>query len=102
MRSTTRWICGAAPPSGISRPNRRSDPEAAQLDDLRLAAIEERIEAQLEIGELGEVIGELEGLTARHPLRERFWEQLMLALYRTGRQGEALGAYQRAREDPRR
>ena len=63
--------------------------EAARLDDLRLAAFEERIDAQLTVGELGEVIGELESLTARHPLRERFWEQLMLALYRTGRQGEA-------------
>ena len=72
--------------------------EAARLDDLRLAALEERIDAQLTVGELGEVIGELERLTTRHPLRERFWEQLMLALYRTGRQGEALGAYQRARE----
>ena len=72
--------------------------EAARLDELKLAALEERIEAQLTLGELGEVIGELEGLTARHPLRERFWEQLMLALYRSGRQAEALGAYQRARE----
>jgi DNA-binding SARP family transcriptional activator/WD40 repeat protein len=78
-----------------TEPSLRS--EAAQLDDLRLAAIEERIEAQLELGQLGEVIGELEGLTARHPLRERFWEQLMLALYRAGRQGEALAAYDRAR-----
>ena len=79
-----------------TEPSLRS--EAARLDDLRLAALEERIDAQLTVGELGEVIGELESLTARHPLRERFWEQLMLALYRTGRQGEALGAYQRARE----
>jgi DNA-binding SARP family transcriptional activator/WD40 repeat protein len=72
--------------------------EAARLDDLRLAAIEERIDAQLALGDLGDVIGELESLTARHSLRERFWEQLMLAMYRTGRQGEALVAYQRARE----
>jgi DNA-binding SARP family transcriptional activator/WD40 repeat protein len=72
--------------------------EAARLDDLRLSAIEERIDAQLTLGELGDVIGELEGLTTRHPLRERFWEQRMLALYRAGRQGEALAAYQRARE----
>jgi DNA-binding SARP family transcriptional activator/WD40 repeat protein len=72
--------------------------EAARLDDLRLAALEERIDAHLTLGELGDVIGELESLTARHPLRERFWEQLMLALYRTGRQGEALAAFQRARE----
>jgi DNA-binding SARP family transcriptional activator/WD40 repeat protein len=72
--------------------------EAARLDDLRLAALEDRIDAQLTIAQHGEVIGELDGLTARHPLRERFWEQLMLALYRAGRQGEALAAYQRARE----
>ena len=78
-----------------TEPSLRS--EAARLDDLRLAALEERIEAQLELGELGEVIGELEILTARHPLRERFWEQLMLALYRAGRQGDALTAYERAR-----
>ena len=72
--------------------------EAARLDDLRLGALEDRIEAQITIGHHGEAIGELESLTARHPLRERFWEQLMLALYRSGRQGEALGAFQRARE----
>jgi DNA-binding SARP family transcriptional activator/WD40 repeat protein len=72
--------------------------EAARLDDLRLSALEERIEAQLTLGDLGEAIGELEDLTTRHPLRERFWEQRMLALYRAGRQGEALAAYQRARE----
>ena len=72
--------------------------EAAQLDDLRLGALEDRIDAQLTIGHQADVIGELETLTARHPLRERFWEQLMLALYRSGRQGEALETYQRARQ----
>jgi DNA-binding SARP family transcriptional activator len=72
--------------------------EAARLDDLRLGALEDRIEAQLTTGQHGDVIGELETLTARHPLRERFWEQLMLALYRSGRQGEALATYRRARE----
>ena len=72
--------------------------QAARLDDLRLGALEDRIEAQLAIGQHGEVIGELEELTTRHPLRERFWAQSMLALYRAGRQGEALAAYQRARE----
>lgn len=71
--------------------------EAARLDDLRLSALEERIDAQLTLGDLAEVIGALENLTARHPLRERFWEQLMLALYRAGRQGDALTAYERAR-----
>jgi serine/threonine protein kinase/WD40 repeat protein/DNA-binding winged helix-turn-helix (wHTH) protein len=72
--------------------------QAARLDDLRLGALEDRIDAQLAIGQHGEVIGELEELTTRHALRERFWGQLMLALYRAGRQGEALAAYQRARE----
>ena len=72
--------------------------EAARLDEMRLGALEDRIEAQLAIGQHADVIGELEGLTARHPLRERFWEQLMLALYRSGRQAESLAAYQRAHE----
>ena len=71
--------------------------EAARLEELRLGALEDRIEAQLTIGQHAEVIAELEGLTARYPLRERSWEQLMLALYRAGRQAEALTAYQRAR-----
>ena len=72
--------------------------EAARLDELRLTAIEDRIDALLTTGEHGQVIGELEGLTVRYPLRERFWEELMLALYRSGRQAEALAAFQRARE----
>jgi DNA-binding SARP family transcriptional activator/WD40 repeat protein len=71
--------------------------EAARLDEMRLGTLQARFEAQLAIGQHADVIGDLEGLTARHPLRERFWEQLMLALYRSGRQGEALAAYQRAR-----
>lgn len=72
--------------------------EAARLDDLRLGALEDRIDAQLTIGQHAEAIGELEHLTTRYPLRERFWEQLMLALYRSGRQGEALSVYQRVRQ----
>ena len=72
--------------------------EAARLEEMRLGAIEDRIEAQLTIGQHAGVIGELEGLTARHPLREHLWEQLMLALYRSGRQAEALEAFQRARQ----
>jgi WD40 repeat protein/DNA-binding SARP family transcriptional activator len=72
--------------------------EAARFDEMRLGALEDRIEAQLTTGQQADVIGELEGLTARHPLRERLWEQLILALYRSGRQGEALAAFQRARD----
>ena len=72
--------------------------EAARLDELRLAAIEDRTEAMLTLGRHAEVIGELEMLTANHPLRERLWGQLVLALYRSGRQAEALAAFERARK----
>jgi len=72
--------------------------EAARLDDLRLAAQEERIEGLLGSGQAARAAGEAEALLVRHPLRERLWGQLMLALYREGRQADALGAFQRARE----
>ena len=71
--------------------------EFARLDELRLQALEERIAADLAEGRHGEVIGELEALTREMPLRERLWELLMLALYRSRRQADALAAYQRAR-----
>ena len=74
-----------------------AQPEIRRLDELRLAALEERIDADLELGRHGDVIGELEALVAEHPLRESFVRQLMLALYRAGRQAEALDAYQDAR-----
>jgi DNA-binding SARP family transcriptional activator len=61
------------------------------------AVVEERADALLATGRAAEIIGELEAAIADAPLRERRWCQLMLALYRAGRQGEALGAYQRAR-----
>lgn len=70
---------------------------AARLEELRLVALERRIEADLELGRHAELVGELEGLVARHPFRERPRGQLMLALYRSGRQAEALAAYQTAR-----
>ncbi|MGH2818817.1 MAG: BTAD domain-containing putative transcriptional regulator [Actinomycetota bacterium] len=72
--------------------------EAARLDELRLEAQEDRIEGLLASGAQARAIGELETLLARHPWRESFWGLLMLAFYREGRQAEALGAYQRARE----
>jgi DNA-binding SARP family transcriptional activator len=71
--------------------------EIARLEELRLTIVEERIEAEIEAGRPGEVIGELEALVREHPLRERFREQLMLALYRSGRQAEALDAFQQCR-----
>ena len=69
----------------------------AQLEELRLGIVEERIDAELELGRDTELLGELEGLVADHPLRERLRGQLMLALYRAGRQAAALHTYQEAR-----
>ena len=72
--------------------------EVSRLEDLRILALEQRIDADLALGRHSELVGELEALTAKSPLRERFWGQLMLALYRSDRQGEALGAFDRARQ----
>jgi DNA-binding SARP family transcriptional activator/DNA-binding beta-propeller fold protein YncE len=69
----------------------------ARLDDLRLAAIELRIEADLALGRHASVVGELQTLVAEQPYREGFRRQLMLALYRAGRQADALAAYRSAR-----
>jgi DNA-binding SARP family transcriptional activator/tetratricopeptide (TPR) repeat protein len=71
--------------------------EAARLEEARLVATEERWEAELAGGGHRAVIGELEALTRVHPFRERCWELRMLALYRAGRQAEALRAYQELR-----
>ena len=71
--------------------------EAARLEELRLSCVEERIEADLARGAHAGLVAELEALVSRHPLRERVCEQLMLALYRSGRQVEALQVYRDAR-----
>ncbi len=71
--------------------------EGGRLDELRVAALEERIEADLALGRHAALIGELEVLTREHPHRERLRSQLLLALYRSGRQAEALEAYRQAR-----
>ena len=73
-------------------------PEAVRLEDLRLAALEARIEADLALGRHDALTAELERLAAGHPLRERLHGQLMLALYRCGRQAEALACYRRVRD----
>jgi DNA-binding SARP family transcriptional activator/tetratricopeptide (TPR) repeat protein len=67
--------------------------EIARLEELRLDAVEERIEADLDLGGGGELVGELESLISDNPLRERLRGQLMLALYRSGRQAHALEVY---------
>jgi DNA-binding SARP family transcriptional activator/pimeloyl-ACP methyl ester carboxylesterase len=77
--------------AGIDAPSVRT--EAGRLEELRLAALEARAEALLECGKFGDAIAELETLTAAHPLRERLWSLRMLALYRAGRQADALRAY---------
>jgi DNA-binding SARP family transcriptional activator len=69
----------------------------ARLEEIKLAAVELRIEADLTLGSHDELVGELETLVAEHPLRERLRTYLMTALYRSGRQAEALDAYHDAR-----
>lgn len=71
--------------------------EIVRLDRLRLATLEQRIWADLELGHHREVVEAVQSLTRQHPFREGFWEQLMLALYRSRRQTEALRVYQDAR-----
>ena len=74
------------------------EPERARREALRLAALEDRIEADLALARHPALVSELEGLLAEHPFRERLWGQLMLALYRSDRQADALQAFQRARQ----
>ena len=71
--------------------------EIARLEEMRLGAREELMDAELELGRHG-LVGDLEALVAEHPLRERLRAQLMTALYRSGRQADALDAYRQARE----
>jgi DNA-binding SARP family transcriptional activator len=71
--------------------------EIARLEELRLSALEQRIDADLELGEHEALIPELEALIGEHPLRERLRGQLILALYRSGRQAEALETYRETR-----
>ena len=68
-----------------------------RLDEIRLAALEQRIDADLACGQHAQLVGELEELVSEHPLHESFSGQLMVALYRSGRQADALAAYRRTR-----
>ncbi|RVX45470.1 putative ATPase [Nonomuraea polychroma] len=71
--------------------------EAARLEDLRAAAYEDRLAATIDLGRHAAAVGELESLVAEQPLRERGWELLVLALYRSGRQADAIAALRTAR-----
>ena len=71
--------------------------ERARLDELRVAAQEDRIDALLALGRAVEAAADTDALVAVHPFRERLWAQLMLAHYRAGRQADALATYRRAR-----
>ena len=71
--------------------------EATRLDQLRLAVLEDGFNAELALGLHGQLIEELRTLTLEQPYRETFWEQLMLALYRAGRQADTLHAYSEVR-----
>jgi len=76
----------------------RVGPECTRLEELRLAAVEDRVDVDLRLGKDSAIVAELQALVKAHPLRERMWGQLMLALYRSGRQTEALRAFQELRE----
>jgi DNA-binding SARP family transcriptional activator len=76
-----------------------AQPEIARLEELRWTALDQRIDADLAMGRHAELVGEIGALVARHPLRERLRGQLMLALYRSGRQAEALSAYRQAQRE---
>lgn len=77
--------------------SRRGVSEKTRWSEAHSALVEDRADALLATGRAAEIIGDLEAAVTEAPLRERRWGQLMLALYRAGRQGEALGAYRRAR-----
>ncbi|MBP2323285.1 putative ATPase/DNA-binding SARP family transcriptional activator [Kibdelosporangium banguiense] len=93
-RAKTLW---RGEPLGDCRRSSWAQQESARLSDIHIGLQENLFSAQVSLGEHTEVVTELSTLVKRHPFRERLWELLMLALYRGGRQGEALNTYQRAR-----
>jgi DNA-binding SARP family transcriptional activator len=86
------------PPLADVASERFAGAAAARLEELRLVALELRLEAEMARGRNAEAVAELESLVGEHPLREQLCRLLMLALYRSGRQAEALDAYRRARD----
>ena len=93
-----RWSCGAVRRSPSSPSMPFVPAEIARLEEQHLAALELRVEADLAAGRHAELVAELAAAHGEHPWRERLHAQLMLALYRSGRQADALEAYRRARE----
>ena len=93
-----RWGCGAGPALAEFADAPWAQAEAARLEELRLAAREALVELRLAAGGHAGLVGELEGLVAAHPTRERLRGQLMVALYRSGRQADALALYRQTRE----
>jgi ATP-dependent Clp protease ATP-binding subunit ClpA/DNA-binding winged helix-turn-helix (wHTH) protein len=96
MRVRQALALWRGPPLADLQSERFAITAAARLDEQRVSALEQRLEADLALGRHRQLIGELETLVAEHPYRERLRAQLMLALYRSGRQAEALDAYQGA------
>jgi DNA-binding SARP family transcriptional activator len=74
-----------------------ADLEASRLEELRLAATEKCADAALRLGCAAQIVADLDPLVTEHPLREELWRLLALALYQSGRQGDALAALRRAR-----
>jgi len=72
--------------------------EIARLEALHLQALEDNLDVELALGRHAEVVAQLSGLVAEHPMRERFWAQLMLAQFRAGRQADALASFAQARD----
>ncbi len=85
------------PPLSDVSQERFAQGQIARLEEIRAGVIEDRIEADLALGCHGDLVGELQALVGDHPLRERLYQQLMIALYRCGRQAEALAVYRSAR-----
>jgi DNA-binding SARP family transcriptional activator/tetratricopeptide (TPR) repeat protein len=94
LRDALRLRCG--PVLGECHDEAFAQAEVARLEGMEVRAVERRVDADLALGRHATLAGEIEGLVAAHPLHERFREQLMLALYRSGRQADALAAYQDA------
>ena len=87
------------PPIGEFAYDPWAQTEIARLEELRLTALEDRFDADLATGRAGDIVGELEAVARNHPFRDRLSAQLMLALYRAGRQAEALQHYRRTRTE---